>query len=1389
MPLVRPYWRGRPAVLGLLAMLLVGLHGPAADAATISNVSSITITVTEDPFFVLGTILGKVFHDPNGNGRQDPGEAGLSGVRLAMEDGTAVVTDPHGRYSIPGVLPGQHLLVPDLATLPPGSTVTTDRARYIKMSDALLARANFGVTLPAGAAAGPATVSGRGPTLQAQVVPESELPEPLLILQLERAGSIGPSTGGSQSATPASAAPVGPPALGGPGFEFTIRTNYPDFIQRWRLLILDDRDELRRFEGSGAPPQTIAWDGRDQQGLPLARGRRYEAALEVLDRQGRMDRTTLTLLAQEQGRVADTLGGGPSATAGLLPHAGTSRRAIPLDTAAVVTVRGVTEPSAIVTIRGQELIPDAMGQFAQQFIVPTDITTVTVEAATAPAARTTQTFPVSVSDHSLFLIALGEAELGRLKNSGRLEAVGPQDRNRLEHALYAQGRLAYYLKAKIRGKYLITSSYDMDRERKALFRQLDEDEFYPVYGDSSTLSLDATDTQGKLYLLIEADKSYAQWGTYGTGLTGTQLANYNRTLHGGKVHWETLATTPGGEPTLLVTVFTANARQLGAHDELQGTGGTRYYLRQQDVVEGSEKLTLEIRDHITREPLERRTLVKGQDYDIDYAQGRLRFYRPVASIADGTTLATTTLLNGHPVFIVADYEFRSANPRFQEQSVGGRVSKALGDRLVVGGTYVKQEEDGTDYELTGTDARVRLLPGTTVSAELARSTSELARQSVSTNGGLSFTTLTGANDISGNAWTVRLDSSLGATQLEAGYQSIQTGFSNTATLSHQGTDKLSVRTLTRLTPSTDLILQHDTQRLTDDGTAETAGQLGAQTAHTSLAQVVQRLGEVALTGEYRHQDRDRPLNAQESSTEDLLAGRVDVPLNDEVTVYAAQQAAVRQPGNTQGTLGLKAQLDDDRSLLLEQTAGNLGNATRLMTTNRLAPDVTTYSSAVWQRDPLRGQELTATSGIAKELAGGGRLYLDDEFRRSSDGPTFGRILGVDTPLTGRWRMSTSVERGQTESAVQDTSHNAWHVAASYANPLKLTARHEAEVRFQDGAANERQVATTHEVKYLPTQDLTLFGRLEYALTRNTQTSRVSARTKELHLGAAYRPIEHDRFNALAQYTQLDDKGSPGQTDVDNLLAERQRLMSLEGAYDLGHNMELVGKLARRDSTELVSGSPPVLGSTYQWLTRLNYHLTDAWDLGIEHRILRTRQAEDIKQGFSVELDRTIWKLFQVGVGYHFTKYTEDITHADDFKTNRWFLRLAGKYASWTPEELARQEQLQRELMREALIWRFANEWLLAHEPETADRLAQLLAEGEAALVAENPELAESLYQQAQDLARDVRERARIGLDLRMQQEDELAAWVQEAHAAMDAGDEPRAAELYDRVIRGVSALR
>jgi uncharacterized repeat protein (TIGR01451 family) len=82
-------------------------------------------------------IVGKVFADcgadgvgyGNGNGIQDAGEPGIPGVRLYMQDGTYVITDAEGKFSLCGLAPRTHVLKVDPITLPKGARLGTTANR------------------------------------------------------------------------------------------------------------------------------------------------------------------------------------------------------------------------------------------------------------------------------------------------------------------------------------------------------------------------------------------------------------------------------------------------------------------------------------------------------------------------------------------------------------------------------------------------------------------------------------------------------------------------------------------------------------------------------------------------------------------------------------------------------------------------------------------------------------------------------------------------------------------------------------------------------------------------------------------------------------------------------------------------------------------------------------------------------------------------------------------------------------------------------------------------------------------------------------------------------------------------------------------------------------
>jgi uncharacterized repeat protein (TIGR01451 family) len=104
-------------------------------------------------------VIGKVFVDcgadgvgyGNGNGIQDPGEPGIPGVRLYLQDGSYVITDSEGKYSLCGLPPKTQVLKVDPVTLPKGARLGTTANRnagdpgslFIDVKNGELHRADF----------------------------------------------------------------------------------------------------------------------------------------------------------------------------------------------------------------------------------------------------------------------------------------------------------------------------------------------------------------------------------------------------------------------------------------------------------------------------------------------------------------------------------------------------------------------------------------------------------------------------------------------------------------------------------------------------------------------------------------------------------------------------------------------------------------------------------------------------------------------------------------------------------------------------------------------------------------------------------------------------------------------------------------------------------------------------------------------------------------------------------------------------------------------------------------------------------------------------------------------------------------------------------------------
>jgi len=139
---------------------------------------------------------------------------------------------------------------------------------------------------------------------------------------------------------------------------------------------------------------------------------------------------------------------------------------------------------------------------------------------------------------------------------------------------------------------------------------------------------------------LERDRFYALFGDFDTGLSVTELSRYTRKVTGAQVRY--------AGKTLDLSAFATRTGQNHARDEIPGDGTSGLYrLSETGIIEGSETVTIEVRDRLRNEKIISKTrLSRNSDYTIDYDTGAIWFREPVssqaASLPQTSTRATPT---------------------------------------------------------------------------------------------------------------------------------------------------------------------------------------------------------------------------------------------------------------------------------------------------------------------------------------------------------------------------------------------------------------------------------------------------------------------------------------------------------------------------------------------------------------------------------------------------------------------------------------------------------------------------------------------------------------------------------------------------------------------------
>jgi len=366
---------------------------------------------------------------------------------------------------------------------------------------------------------------------------------------------------------------VGERGLQGP-MRFFIYCDYPDYIDHYRISIYEEDDIESKFPLHASefkefnPYEPIVWNGKSDDGRLLKAGVRYRYILEAFDGKGNRDVTLAKFFRvarqidaekKEDLQPVELPGFGIDATAqrGILPQAGR----------VVLQARNLLN-SYTATINDKKVPVDLNGSLVCSYLLPDGkhsfVLKLYDESGILQETRS-QEIDLAWGSNETFFVGLVDITLGKNKVTGSIEPLAQDDH--FNGKLYKDGRIAFYLKGKVKGQYLLTAQLDTgedglskifkqlgEKDPKRIFREIDPDRYYPVYGDDSTLTTDVN-TQGKFYVKLEKNKSHLLWGNFNTAITGTELSQYNRSLYGLQIVSESPEETKFGDTKKRVSAF------------------------------------------------------------------------------------------------------------------------------------------------------------------------------------------------------------------------------------------------------------------------------------------------------------------------------------------------------------------------------------------------------------------------------------------------------------------------------------------------------------------------------------------------------------------------------------------------------------------------------------------------------------------------------------------------------------------------------------------------------------------------------------------------------------------------------------------------------------------
>lgn len=1239
--------------------------GMSVGKPILSSRVSFRVKVTGGVFTNKGTIIGRVFIEPDegGSGNRDEG---VPGIVLYLEDGARVITDKNGKYSIAGVSPGTHVLRIDETSIPEGLLPKAGSNRFmgsltsqfIDMAYGGLFRADFPmknkgyekkynepryesgashtgtvvsdkITIPVKGSeeTGAALIHGietKEVTTVTDVTGQvpatgnvTELPSEEQILTMKPDLDFLMPADGTVTGHDTIRVIVKTPA----DTSLTLTVNGGKVADnRIGTRILNEQNRVAIYEFIGirldrGETNLLKAEIRDSFGIA-----REEKQIRV-ETIGRPER--INIMPDQKESVAD----GESQTGITVSLTDKNERVAPFVTSvtAEITAGRILEMDADPNTGGHQILcRNGIAFFT--VIAPREAgeAKIHVEVDGLSDSAEIYFFPHL---RQMLMVGLGEVVIGHGRSSGDISFL--KENSFFDDGTYIDGRGAFFLKGNIYKDFLLTAAYDSGKEKtNELFREsdthLDTEDKYPVYGDESETEYEAVSREN-LYVKVEKGKSSLLYGDFRTDLTGTRLSAYTRSLNGLKLD---------------VNNERFHLRSIGSYtdqsqvvDTIPGKGiSGPYYLDSSRIIEGSERVTLEVRDRLQPDRVMSRELTsRGTEYDIDYSMGIILFKTPVPSHD----------AYGNPVYIIVHYESSDGGEKYF--IYGGRGSYKFSERLEAGVTGIVEENGISNYRLFGGDMTLNLPGETILRAEYA------STRGLFDNGG-AFAPETG------DGWSFDIRSKpVESLELTGYYQRLSEFYSNfSAADAIRGTRKWGLDAVYEFSP--DLTIR--------TGYLNEKDSINDSLNRTAFIIANKRYEKTKINAglSYETSYNVAEIPAQTPLRQGgLLNG---IPLINE---YETPESA------TFLKLGLEREIMPDLSLSISHSH-DVGGDDLSISQGSLNYQVNKNNRVYIREEYARYQEGTQARtlfGMESQITSNTNVYQKYSLADGASGKRNQQIMGLNNKFQIMNGVTANLAaeylstlRGRENVNEPDAYAAAAGLEYLTREDLKITGRaeHRHEIKENGNDSYLAEIAMAHKIN----SDYTLMLRERYFVEKRGNEGEDS--TSRLIAGIAYRPRKNDSFNALGRIEYKHEK----RTSTQPSYLKESFILSLEGNYQLNPRLQLTGKYAGKLEKEDVFSSYTDLVAF-----RILYDLTDRFDIGAEYRLLNSRKINTSQHGGSIEIGYRLMDQIWLSLGYSFDSFDPDLA-GDPYRGKSPYLKLRFKFDENTFKDLKKQSLLKKD---------------------------------------------------------------------------------------------------------------